>query len=943
MSTQSMQQLWDSSLLDGGNSAFLEEQYESYLKDQDSVSPEWQAYFANLPKTNGQMSDESHHAIKQFFIDYAKHPKRYASSTSVSASSSDIEHERRQTQVLALITEYRLHGHMNADIDPLGLRKRCVVKELEVSNYSFRQEDFDQPFDAGSLVGGHQRTLKQIIDDLNKVYCGPAAAEFMHIAETNERQWIQKKYESIFLNDEINVDEKKHILEGLTAAEGLEKYLGSKYPGAKRFGLEGCDSLIVALDMITQHSGALGAQEVIIGMAHRGRLNVLVNILGKNPSDLFDEFEGKHYSKEIESGDVKYHQGFSSDIETPGGYMHLSLAFNPSHLEIVAPVVCGSVRARQERRVTHGAEKVFAVNIHGDSAFAGQGVVMETLNMSQTRGYTIGGSIHIVTNNQVGFTTSRIDDTRSTLYCSDVGKMLQAPIFHVNADDPEAVYAISRLAVEYRAKFHKDVIIDLVGYRRNGHNEADEPKVTQPKMYSVIRSRPTARKIYADKLIQNKTITPEEADAFVETYRKALDDRDKAVARRLVTGWENEFASDWSSYAVTDWRIETKTAVSLETIASLADKRDTLPEGFSLHARVKKIFEDRRKMTAGELPIDWGYAETLAYATLIHEGHPVRLSGQDCGRGTFFHRHVAAHDQNTGEAYISLKHLDEQQASFTVIDSLLSEAAVLGFEYGFSTSEPRSLVIWEAQFGDFANSAQVVIDQFISSGEHKWGRLSGLTMLLPHGYEGQGPEHSSARLERYMQLCAEHNIQVCIPSTPAQVFHMLRRQVLRHMRKPLIVMSPKSLLRHKSAVSSLQELTDGAFKAIIGEVAELATETIKRIVLCSGKIYYELVEKRQAMGRDDVAIIRIEQMYPFPEIELRAELQQYPQVKDVVWCQEEPLNQGVWFSSQHHMRACLLEGQQLIYAGREGSAAPAVGYAHLHKEQQEQVVKDALG
>jgi len=913
---------------------FVEDLYEQYLEDPSSVPKDWQQLFNNL--LDGQ-KDINHAPIRQYFLELAAKPRTQL----VASRNQDTQAPNNlQPVILELITEYRLHGHMHADLDPLGIKEKKRVAELEIENYKFSPDDMEKSFPCGNFAGSPTRPLKQLIADLRRVYCGTTAAEFMHITDTEERRWVQSYYENMFFEDSLSKEEKLHILEGLIAADGLERYLAAKYPGAKRFGLEGCDSLIVAIDSIIQHAGKLGTQEVLIGMAHRGRLNVLVNILGKNPADLFDEFEGKHYSKEIESGDVKYHQGFSSDIETEGGYMHLSMAFNPSHLEVVSPVVCGSVRARQDRRNNLQLDDVFAINIHGDSAFAGQGIVMETLNMSQTRYYSTGGSIHIITNNQVGFTTSRVDDVRSTHYCSDVSKMLQVPIFHLNANDPEGVYKVAKLATAYRNKYHKDVIIDLIGFRRNGHNEADEPSVTQPLMYKAVKKMQPACKLYAEELAAKGIIDKATAKTEETKYREALNARDKAVARRLVSGWENKFASDWSPYQQVDWRHGPDTGIEATELVTLANKRDSVPDNFILHSRVAKIVNDRRKMTQGELPIDWGYAETLALASLIQDGHPVRLSGQDSGRGTFFHRHAVWHCQESGVAYSSLANLAPAQAKFTVIDSVLSEAAVLGFEYGFSTSEPRALVIWEAQFGDFANSAQVVIDQFITSGQSKWGRLSGLTMFLPHGYEGQGPEHSSARIERYLQLCACQNIQICIPSTPAQVFHMLRRQVLRNMRKPLIVMTPKSLLRHKRAVSSIQELTSGKFLPLIED--DLPQSAIHKVILASGKIYYELLAYRESNAIHDVALVRIEQIYPFPQQELRTVLQNYSQAKEVVWCQEEPKNQGAWFAVSNYISCCLAQKQKLSYAGREASASPAVGYAHLHKEQQEQVIKDAF-
>ena len=947
-----MSELQKTALLDAGNSAYLEQLYDDYLKNPASVSTEWQQYFEKLPLVDGVVSETSHLDIQAAFKQMVRHPNCIkAGSIMPEASGGAVEiaqlkialsRERKQTAVRELIDAYRLLGHLHADIDPLKRREKVEVPELMLSYYHLTSADLSLTFDAGSLPGMSTRTLQQILDDVKRCYCGTIASEFMHIPDSPERIWVQQQVEAIGLQNRVSLDVQQRILEYLIAADGLEKYLGAKYPGAKRFSLEGTDSLLVALDTFIQQGGVSGAKEIIICMTHRGRLNVLVNLLGKIPNQLFDEFEGKHNDIKLETGDVKYHQGFSSDVSTPGGNVHLSLEFNPSHLEIVTPVVCGSVKARQERRKDNDHTEVLCIALHGDAAFSGQGVVMETLNMSQTRGFKIGGTVHIVVNNQIGFTTSNPNDIRSTLYCSDVGKMIEVPIFHVNADDPEAVYTVMTLALAYREKFKKDVLVDLMGYRRQGHNEADEPAVTQPVMYELIRKMPTARQLYADKLIAEKTLSTTEIDNMIKAYRDTLDSRQQAVARNLVNELKRDFSSHWELYVSKDWRTPVNTGVALTTLKKLAESQTTLPEGFVLHPRVQKIIEDRRKMTAGELPLDWGYAETLAYATLLNEDYLVRLSGQDVGRGTFFHRHVVLHDQRDNAEYMPLSHLSKNQGKFTVVDSLLSEDAVLAFEYGFAKTEPRGLTIWEAQFGDFANNAQVVIDQFISSGEQKWGRLCGLTLYLPHGYEGQGAEHSSARLERYLQLCAEHNMQVCVPTTPAQVFHMIRRQMVRPIRKPLIVLTPKSLLRHKLAVSCLQELETGAFFPVLPEVDEVSPEQVKRVVLCSGKVYYDVLEKRRANNQKEVVILRVEQLYPFPETELKKQLDLYPAALVVVWCQEEPKNQGAWYNIQHHLVAIITQQQQLQYAGRQAAAAPAVGYLHLHQEQQAALVNDAL-
>ena len=937
-----MQQMWASSHIAGGNAAYVEELYEQYLRDPNSVAEKWREYFERLPQVNGAGPDVPHSTIQENFILMARQRQ---TTRPIPASTVSSDHERKQVQVLRLISAYRIRGHQQATIDPLGILQREEFPDLTLEYHGLSQADLDTEFQTSTIFIGKERApLHEIIAALNATYCGSVGVEYMHIVNTEERRWFQSRMESVRGRPEVGSEAQLHLLERLTAAEGLEKYLGTRYPGTKRFGLEGGESLIPMLDEMIQRAGSYGAKEIVIGMAHRGRLNVLVNILGKNPSELFDEFEGKKMA-DSGSGDVKYHQGFSSNVMTPGGEVHLALAFNPSHLEIVAPVVEGSVRARQDRRKDDVRGQVIPISIHGDSAFAGQGVVMETLQMSQTRAYCTGGTVHIIINNQVGFTTSRREDTRSTEYCTDVAKMVGAPILHVNGDDPEAVYFATKLALDYRMEFKRDVVIDLVCYRRRGHNEADEPSATQPMMYQTIRQHTTTRDLYAQTLQQQQVLTVEGDQELVDSYRTALDNGEH-VANALVKEPNTELFVDWAPYLGHEWTARHDTRVALGNLQELGQTLCDIPEGFVLQRQVSKIVDDRRKMAAGALPVNWGCAEVLAYASLLKEGHPVRITGQDVGRGTFSHRHAVHHNQKDGTSFAPLSHLDEDQPSFQIWDSLLSEEAVLAFEYGYATTTPGALVIWEAQFGDFANGCQVVIDQFITSGEHKWGRLCGLTMLLPHGYEGQGPEHSSARLERYLQLCAEHNIQVCVPTTPAQVFHMLRRQVLRPLRKPLVAFTPKSLLRHKQAISTLEELAEGGFQTVIPDVDDHKHSDIRRMIMCSGKVYYDLLDQRRKEERNDTIIIRIEQLYPFPQDDLDELIIQYPNLEIVVWCQEEPMNQGAWYCSQHHMRRSVAKlnkpGLQLNYAGRDASAAPACGYMSKHVEEQQRLVNDAF-
>ena len=930
-----MKEWLESSHLAGANASYIEEMYEAFLEDATLVSDEWRAVFTQLPTSETDAVEEVNHTkVRDYFRRAAKEIR------GSSASEIDPQTASKQVKVLQMINAYRFRGHQQANLDPLGLWQRERVAELDPAFHSLTADDMDTEFNVGSFaVGKESLKLRDLHKALQSTYCGSVGAEYMHITDTEEKRWLQQQFESVQSTPAYSNDEKVRFLSGLSAAEGMEKYLGAKFPGAKRFSLEGGGALIPMLREMLYKSGEHGTQEVVLGMAHRGRLNVLVNLLGKNPSELFDEFAGKH-DEMLGSGDVKYHQGFSSDFETPSGAIHLALAFNPSHLEIVNPVVIGSVRARQDRLNCKDGKLVMPITIHGDSAIAGQGVVQETFNMSQARAFKVGGTIRIVINNQVGFTTNNPEDTRSTMYCTDIAKMVQAPIFHVNGDDPEAVAFVSRIAVDYRNKFKRDVVIDLVCYRRHGHNEADEPNATQPLMYQKIKKHPTPRTLYADKLMAASVIDKAGVTLMSNEYRDGLD-----KGECVVPEWRpmTLHSVDWAPYVGHDWDIAYDNTLPMERIQSLGHKMCEYPEDHKLQSRVAKIYNDRVTMASGDKAVDWGFAENLAYATILDEGNNIRIIGQDSGRGTFFHRHAVLHNQNDATTYVPLKNLSEHQGKFRLFDSVLSENSVVAFEYGYTTAEPSGLNIWEAQFGDFANCAQVMFDQFISSGEQKWGRLCGLTMLLPHGYEGQGPEHSSARLERFLQLCADHNMQVVVPSTPAQIYHMLRRQVVRPMRRPLVVMTPKSLLRHPLCTSSLEELADGKFENVIGEIDDnIDPKQVKRVVFCSGKVYYELLQKRRENNQTDVAIIRIEQLYPFPHDEMDALLEQYSHVTDYVWCQEEPQNQGAWYCSQHHFWTAIPNGANLTYAGRTASAAPACGYPSMHKQQQLALVEDAL-
>ncbi|MGC9235776.1 MAG: 2-oxoglutarate dehydrogenase E1 component [Thiomonas sp.] len=939
-----MQKFKANSYLFGGNAPYVEEMYESYLSNPGSVPDHWREYFdalQHVPALDGSNARDVPHApVVSAFAERAKSgPIRTLQAV------ADGELARKRVAAQQLIAAYRNVGVRWADLDPLKRTERPNIPDLEPSFYGFTDADLETVFNVSNTFFDRENlSLRELLNNLHETYCGSIGAEFMYISDQDQKRWWQQRLESTRTRPDVDADAKRHLLERLTAAEGLERYLATKYVGQKRFSLEGGESFIVSMDTLVQRAGTLGIQELVIGMAHRGRLNVLVNTLGKRPQDLFDEFEGKH-ADDLPSGDVKYHQGFSSDVSTPGGPVHLSLAFNPSHLEIVNPVVEGSTRARIDRRGDPRGETVLPVLVHGDASFAGQGVVMETLALAQTRGYTTGGTVHIVINNQIGFTTSDPRDARSTLYCTDVAKMIEAPILHVNGDDPESVAFATSLALDYRKQFHHDVVVDIVCFRKLGHNEQDTPAVTQPLMYKKIAAHPGTRKVYADRLVSQGVITAADAEQMMHAFRAEMESG--VSLEPVLTNYKSKYAVDWTPYLNRRWTDNADTALPLTELKRLAERITTVPPDFKLHPLVEKVIADRAKMGRGDMPLDWGMGEHMAFASLVSNGFPVRLSGEDSGRGTFSHRHSVLHDQSREKwdvgTYIPLQNVAEGQAPFVVIDSILSEEAVLGFEYGYSTADPRTLVIWEAQFGDFANGAQVLIDQFISAGEVKWGRASGLTLMLPHGYEGQGPEHSSARLERYLQLCAETNMQVCQPTNPAQIFHLLRRQMLRPFRKPLIIMTPKSLLRHPQAKSPLSDLANSRFEVVLPEAEDIEASKVKRVIACTGRVYYDLIAARAERKIDDVAIIRLEQLYPFPHKAFAAEVKRYPNARDIVWCQDEPQNQGAWFFVQHHIHENMLEGQKLGYAGRAASASTAVGYYAKHAEQQKELLAAAFG
>ena len=929
----SMGEFWESSHISGGHSAYLENMYELYLENPDQLSSEWVIFFDNLEPKGINGNRVSHKQIVDEF-------KNLSRSANLSGNIPDA----RQSKVIRLIQSYRNRGHQKANLDPLGIMDRAEIEDLDLEFHGLSKEDLNDEFFTDTLlIGKEKATLKEIIESLKVIYCGNIGIEYNHIMDSYERKWFQKKFESKLGKYSFSTDDKLHIYERLNSAEGLAKYLAAKYPGMKRFGIDGAESLIPLVDAVIQNCGELGANQICFGMAHRGRLNLLVNVLGKLPSELFSAFDEDYEITGANTGDVKYHLGFSSNLETKGGEVHVSLNNNPSHLEIVDPVVLGSVRARQDRLNDNERQKVVPVLLHGDASFSGQGVVMESLQMSQTRGFNVGGTIHIIVNNQIGFTTSSKKDSRSTDYSTDVAKIIQAPVIHVNGDDPEMVVKAAIIACKYRKEFNKDIVIDLFCYRRRGHNEADDPSATQPLMYSKIKQHPSVLTQYEDALIREGLISSDQTAAVRSDYRKSLESG-LSVAKNLAKKPNEELWFNWDEYIDNKWWDETDTSITKKSITKLGKQISKTPENFNLGPQAAKIFKDRDQMTESKIDINWGYGEMLAYASLLEQGYPIRLTGQDVRRGTFSHRHACVFDKETGKGLIPLSKIaEEHNTKFDIYDSLLSEEAVLAFEYGYSATWPTGLVIWEAQFGDFANGAQVVIDQFIVSAQHKWERLSGLVMLLPHGYEGQGPEHSSARIERFLQLCASENIQVCVPSSPAQIFHLLRRQAIRKLRTPLVVISPKSLLRNPDASSKITELTSGSFQCVIDD--DCQKDNIKKIILCSGKVFYDIKKQQNLSDKDDIAIIRIEQLYPFPYDDLEEILNTYPNVVEIVWCQEEPANQGAWFSHRHRIQRVLdrlKNNLEITLVSRPPAAAPAVGMMKLHLKQQEELIELAL-
>ena len=925
--SKSLEERFLDSFKNGGNSEYLEILYEDYLKNPNSLPSEWKKYFDSIQ--NGQI-DVSHKSIEEQFKN-----KKFPTETKV-----EISENSKASDVQNLINAYRRRGHQVADIDPLGLRLKKEVPDLELGFHNLSENDLESSFSISNFQNSKELSLKDIISSLKQTYTASLGYEFMHIMDSRIRRWFLDKIEGKSTPYSFNSDEQEHILKRLVDSEGLEKFLASKYPGAKRFGLEGGESLVPLLDTLIEDFGSRGVKELVLGMSHRGRLNVLINVMGKKPSELFTEFAEEFEEDSTKTGDVKYHLGFSSNILTSGGEVHLALGSNPSHLEIVNPVILGSVKARQDRRLDSSKDMVVPILMHGDASFSAQGVVMEILQLSQTRAYGVGGTVHIVVNNQIGFTTSLKEDARSTEYCTDVAKIIDAPIIHVNGDDPEASVMAAKLAVDFRDTFKRDIIVDFVCYRRRGHNETDEPFATQPMMYKEITSKNTVTELYLSDLLNSDSEINEKYEVFKSNYRKSME-KGEMVAESMASDPDHSLHFDWSQYIKPNLKKSYPTNVSLQHLKESMVPGFDFDEGTNVQKQVAKLYDDRKEMLEGKIPMNWGFAEMAAYATLLKENYPVRITGQDSRRGTFSHRHLVIKDQLTGVGHVPLAKLNNGNKKFEIYDSLLSEEAVLGFEYGYASTWPEGLVIWEAQFGDFVNVAQVVIDQFIVSAQTKWDRLSGLTMFLPHGYEGQGPEHSSCRLERFLQLCAHENIQVCVPTLPSQIFHLLRRQAIKPLRRPLVVLTPKSLLRNPMATSELSDLTNGTFKNIIIDQSKNAP---RKIILCAGKIYFDLLKHKDDKKIKNVEIVRIEQLYPFPDSELISYTKNVKS-KDFVWVQEEPENMGAWLMIRHRLEKVLNEtkkGFKLSVIARDASASPAGGYQKYHIKRQKEIVAKAL-
>ncbi|UNC15131.1 2-oxoglutarate dehydrogenase E1 component [Acidiphilium multivorum] len=938
--------------MNGGNAAFIANLYAKWVEAPDSVDPDFASLFAALGDDARSVLGDAAGAS------WAPRPISFERPAAPAEAGKGAPLSRQGTidsiRALMFIRAYRVRGHLEADLDPLGLRQPGHHPELDPASYGFTEADMDRPIFIDMVLGRETATMREIIAILRESYCGKIGVEFMHIQDPEQKSWIQRRVEGAPWRTALDKEGKRRVLTHLTEAEGFETFCQRRYVGTKRFGLEGGESTIPALHAIIETAARAGVNEIAIGMPHRGRLNTLVNIVKKPFTAVFSEFGGESFKPDAVqgSGDVKYHLGTSADLVIAGNKVHLSLQPNPSHLEAVDPVVAGKVRARQDMAGdTRGRRSVMGILMHGDAAFAGQGLVYETLAMSQLIGYRTGGTVHIVVNNQIGFTTVPAH-AYSGLYCTDVAKSVQSPIFHVNGDDPEAVVFVAQLATEFRQEFGVDVVIDLVCYRRHGHNETDEPAFTQPLMYQAIRGRKTTRTLYAERLAAEGAVGTAESDQIHKDFVATLEEAYKAAAsyKPNKADWLEGHWAGLNSARDEEGETEEPTAIPLDTLRRIGNALARVPDDFDVNPKIARQLEAKAEMIRTGEGIDWATGEALAFGSLLLEGHRVRLSGEDCQRGTFSQRHAVLIDQTSQNEYVPLNNIGEEQSRIEIFNSLLSEAGVLGFEYGYSLADPRTLVLWEGQFGDFANGAQVIIDQFIAAGESKWLRMSGLTLLLPHGYEGQGPEHSSARPERFLQLCAENNMAVCNITTPANYFHALRRQLKRNFRKPLIIMTPKSLLRHKLAVSTLEDMTNGsAFRTVIPETdALVAPEKVRRVVLCSGKVYYDLVAERRDRGIDDVAIVRVEQLYPFPKKALKTAIEAYVNA-EVIWCQEEPENMGYWHFLDRRIEAALectatkMAASRPRFAGRKAAASPATGLAKVHAAEQAALVREALG